>query len=90
MKSVQYIIIIHKYPFINYDKYTTLMYNVINREDWLWDIWKFCELSSEFFYKSKAILKIIKFMFKSARLGHFKSPNQDMLLNCRYFSHYKL
>lgn len=33
----------------------------------------------------------VKFIFKSTKLeGRFKSPNQDMLVNCRSFSHYKL
>lgn len=41
------------------------------------------------FYKPKTVLKI-KFILKSAKWeGHWKSPNQDMLVNWRSFSHCK-
>lgn len=57
MKFRLYLIIMDQYYFTNYNKCAILMKDVNNRENWMWDKGKLSVQYSQFFCKSKTVLK---------------------------------
>lgn len=57
IKHRLYIITMYQYLFINYNKYTILIYYVNNRGNWCQGVWKLFVLPAQFFCKSQSVLR---------------------------------
>lgn len=78
-----WLMIMYHYWFMNWNKYTTLMYNVNNNGNCLCGvIWKLSELFSHFVCKSK-LLKFINFKKSNITSKLILSLNESILLDGR-------